>query len=230
MWLKDDKLLSIGFGKTSDRQFGVHDPRNNSAPIMITNVDNSAGMLMPFYDVDTGIVFLAGKGDGNIRYYEYVAGDEKPMYYLTEYKSQSPTMGMASVPKAALAINECEIARLLKVEQNKVTPISMIVPRKSDLFQDDIFPDTSSGAGVAALTCAEWVSGQNKDPVTVSLKDGFVVKPKGEEMKFEKKEEDTGPKSETELRKAYAEAVNRITYLEAELHKRDMKIKELTSS
>lgn len=27
---------------------------------------------MPFFDEDTSVLFLAGKGDGNIRYYEIV--------------------------------------------------------------------------------------------------------------------------------------------------------------
>lgn len=34
------------------------------------NIDTSSGVLMPFYDSDLGILYLAGKGDGNIRYYE----------------------------------------------------------------------------------------------------------------------------------------------------------------
>ena len=34
----------------------------------------------------------------------------------------------------------------------------MIVPRKSDRFQDDIYPETQ--APVPSLTAEEWISGQ----------------------------------------------------------------------
>jgi uncharacterized protein YhfF len=38
---------------------------------------------MPFYDPDTNMLFAAGKGDGNIRYWEYV--DEHPhIFALSE--------------------------------------------------------------------------------------------------------------------------------------------------
>ena len=39
---------------------------------MIIN-EQASGTILPFYDPDTHILFLAGKGDGNIRYYEVIA-------------------------------------------------------------------------------------------------------------------------------------------------------------
>ena len=48
----------------------------------------------------------------------------------------------------------------------------MIVPRKSDAFQDDIFPDTAGD--VAALTADEWIAGANAPPVLISLRNGFT--------------------------------------------------------
>lgn len=41
------------------------------------------------------------------------------------------------------------------------------VPRKSDLFQKDIFPDTY--AGVPGLEAAAWLGGENAEPQTMSL-------------------------------------------------------------
>lgn len=45
--------------------------------------------------------------------------------------------------------------------------LAFTVPRKSDAFQDDIFPDTA--APVAAHTCDEWMGGSKKDPVLMSV-------------------------------------------------------------
>ena len=44
---------------------------------------------------------------------------------------------------------------------------SFIVPRKSDAFQDDIFPDSATAA--PAHTADEWLSGSSKAPVLGSL-------------------------------------------------------------
>jgi coronin-1B/1C/6 len=72
------------------------------------------------------------------------------------------------IPKRANNIMKCEAARVLKLTPNDgVQPLSFIVPRKSDAFQDDIFPDTF--AGIAAHTADEWIAGSSKPPVTMSL-------------------------------------------------------------
>ena len=39
---------------------------------------------------------------------------------------------------------------------------------QSDIFHEDIFPPTASA--VPSLTADEWISGQNRDPILISLK------------------------------------------------------------
>ena len=49
-------------------------------------------MLFPYYDHDTRMVYVAGKGDGNVRYYE--ALDEQPWaFYLSQFISGAPQRG-----------------------------------------------------------------------------------------------------------------------------------------
>lgn len=48
----------------------------------------------------------------------------------------------------------------------------MTVPRKSDLFQDDLYPDTAGPE--AALEAEEWFEGKNADPLLISLKHGYI--------------------------------------------------------
>ena len=85
---------------------------------------------MPFYDNDTKVLYLAGKGDGNIRYFEIVDDDPAQFYPLSEYKSSEPQRGMAFVPKRAVNVGECEVMRCLKVTNSYIEPISFKVPRK----------------------------------------------------------------------------------------------------
>lgn len=218
-----DKLFSMGFSKTSERQFSLWDPRSLGTPIRTENIDTAAGIIMPFYDNDNSILYLAGKGDGNIRYYELV--DESPyIHFLTEYKSATPQRGMGWFPKKSLDLMSCEIARMLKVTGTAIEPISFFVPRKSDIFQDDLYPPTFSGE--PTLSSKQWFSGTKGEPKTMTLSPGFVA-PKQAESNFTHAE----PKKERsvkDLQEENEKQAKRIAFLEAELVKKDAKIKELT--
>ncbi|KAJ3031684.1 UNVERIFIED_CONTAM: Coronin-2B [Siphonaria sp. JEL0065] len=168
-----DKFVTTGFSRSSERQLYVWDFANltSGEPLKSETIDTASGLLIPKYDADTNVLYVAGKGDGNIRYYEWV-DDEKGLYPLSEYKSSDPLRGIGFLPKRACAINECEVARIYKVHPTYVEPISMKVPRKSDTFQADIFPDTDGPE--PALTADEFFSGKNANPKLISLEKGFV--------------------------------------------------------
>jgi len=219
-----DKIISVGFSKQSEREVTLWDAKDFKNKISTQTIDTASGLLMPFYDEDTKVLFLGGKGDGNIRYYEVV--DEAPfLYYLSEFKSNTPQRGLAAIPKRACNISENEIVRMLKVGVKTLEPISFQVPRKSEIFQDDIFPDTF--AGEPALTASEWCSGMNAEPKKMSLAPGFVQKKSSQDFNPTKAE---APKelSEKELRDEVDRLTKRVAYLESELIKRDSKIKELS--
>lgn len=45
--------------------------------------------------------------------------------------------------------------------------LQFFVPRKSELFQEDLYPDTA--AAQAAITAEEWMNGKDADPVLVRI-------------------------------------------------------------
>nr|XP_027217835.1 coronin-1B-like isoform X3 [Penaeus vannamei] len=169
------KVFTTGFSRFSDRQFGVWDEKNLNTPLRLDVIDSSSGILTPFYDHDTKIVFVAGKGDGNIRYYEIT--DSPPYcHFLNQYISGEPQRGLGIMPKRGCKVSHCEIFRFYKLYATKpiCEPISMIVPRKSDQFQPDLYPDTASPT--PALSAEEWFSGTTKGPVLMSMKTGMTIK------------------------------------------------------
>jgi coronin-1B/1C/6 len=163
----DDHLATVGFTKQSQREMKIWDLRNPSTPLNRVDIDQAAGVILPFFDPDTKIIWLSGKGDGNVRYYEY--SDHEPWTFpLAEFRSTISCKGVCVVPKRANNVMKCETTRILKLTPNDgVQPLSFIVPRKSDAFQDDIFPE--SAAGIAAHTADEWLAGSSKGPVLASL-------------------------------------------------------------
>ncbi|KAK4882145.1 hypothetical protein RN001_005464 [Aquatica leii] len=168
------RLISTGFSRHSDRQYSIWDENDLSKPLATDTIDSSSGVVFPFYDPDTNIVFLAGKGDGNIRYYEVV--DEPPyIHFLSQFLSGSPQRGLGIMPKRGVNTSICEIFRFYKLHTSKniCEPISMIVPRKSDQFHEDLYPDVL--AAQPALSAQDWISGRNAMPCLISLKTGAGV-------------------------------------------------------
>ncbi|NWT72122.1 COR2A protein, partial [Prunella himalayana] len=162
-------LLSTGTSRWNNRQIALWDQNDLSVPVLEEDLDGSSGLLFPFYDSDTHMLYVVGKGDGNIRYYEIKP--EKPcLIYLMEYRSHLPQKGIGVMPKRGLDVAACEIFRFYKLipTKNLIEPISMIVPRRSESYQADIYP--LSAAAQPALTAEEWLAGINKGPLLVSLR------------------------------------------------------------
>jgi coronin-1B/1C/6 len=162
------KFFSFGSSKQSAREIKVWDIKNLSEPIHTESVDTAAGAMIPLWDADTNVLYLCGKGDGTVRLYEYE--DKSPFIFKLNdgFRSNIPGKGYCMVPKRGLDIMKHETARILKVTNSAgIHPLNFYVPRKSDAFQDDIFPKTT--AAIPACTMAEWLEGASKDPILMSL-------------------------------------------------------------
>ncbi|KAH8091706.1 microtubule binding protein [Cristinia sonorae] len=168
VWMGDkDTIATTGFSKMSDRQVGIWETGSLNN-MKMTTIDQTSGVLMPFWS-DNNILFLAGKGDGNIRYFEW---ENETLFPLSEYKSSEPQRGMCFLPRRALNVSECEIARAYKIAASSVEAIAFIVPRKADSFQSDIYPPAPSAE--PALTAGEFFSGKNAPAKLVSLENGAI--------------------------------------------------------
>jgi len=160
---------AIGFNKTSERELSIHDARNVQKPVGVVKLDATPSTPLPFFDEDNSVLYLTGKGDGNIRYFEIFDSDPYT-FMLSEFKSKDPATGIAKLPKANCNVMKCEVAKFLKLTPNgQVIPIRFEVPRQNmDFFQDDIFPDTWDRK--PSMSASEWLNGQNKAGGLVSLK------------------------------------------------------------
>ncbi|KAJ2080465.1 Coronin-like protein crn1 [Coemansia sp. RSA 988] len=166
VWLgSQPRLVTTGFSRGSDREVFLWNAASLEEPINRMKIDMSAGMLMPFYDPSTNVLYVGGKGDGNIRYYEY---SDDQMYQLSEYSSPEPQRGLGVMPKRGVDVNKCEVMRFYKVASGTmIEPITFRVPRKSESFQADIYPPAA--AGVAALTADKYFAGETAEPVLIDM-------------------------------------------------------------
>ncbi|XP_067641654.1 coronin-7 isoform X4 [Eurosta solidaginis] len=167
VWLGNQtRILTTGFDAARLRQVIIRDLRNFTVPEKTLELDCSTGILMPLFDPDTNMLFLAGKGDTTINYLE--VSDKDP--YLTEglRHTGEQTKGACLVPKRALKVMEGEVNRVLQLTSNMVIPIMYQVPRKTYRdFHSDLYPETVGYK--TELSASEWFNGVNLPVPKMSL-------------------------------------------------------------
>ncbi|XP_049878604.1 coronin-7 isoform X2 [Pectinophora gossypiella] len=167
VWLGDqDRILTTGFDAARLRQIMIRDVRNFSQTQKTLELDCSTGILMPLFDADTNMLFLAGKGDTTILYMELT--DREP--YLIEglRHSGEQTKGACLVPKRALRVMEGEVNRVLQLTGSSVVPIMYQVPRKSYReYHADLYPDTSGS--VTYVSAPMWLQNHDHPVPCISL-------------------------------------------------------------
>ncbi|XP_065076431.1 coronin-7 isoform X4 [Ochlerotatus camptorhynchus] len=167
VWLGDqNRILTTGFDAARLRQVIIRDLRNFSVPEKTLELDCSTGILMPLFDPDTNMLFLAGKGDTTITYLEVT--DKDPHLIEGIRHSGEQTKGACLVPKRALRVMEGEVNRIMQLTSNSVIPIMYQVPRKTYRdFHSDLYPDTNGFK--TELTATQWLNGVNMTVQKISL-------------------------------------------------------------
>lgn len=207
---ESNMFFGCGFGRSSSRQYAAWDPKNLSKPLLLKDMDQSASVMNPVWVGDNKILFLLGKGDASIKYFEFL--NEAPyLHYLDEFRDSKSQKGGGWVPKRSLDVSKCEIARCMRLLPDSVVPVSFTVPRKSDLFQADIFPDAY--AGIPALDSKQYFAGQNGTPARQSMKPGAAKASGGSGAGFVVKA------SRAELEAENAQLKAKVAQLEAQLKK-----------
>lgn len=165
-----DHLVTTGFSISGEREISLWDLNKPSSPVQTDAVDNSSSILMLHYDMDIKVAYIAGKGDGMIRYYE-IRQEQPFLMRLSEYRHSSPQKSLGKMCKRGLDTSRCELFRFYKLHPNNwIEPLPMVCPRRSDEFQEDLYPPTPSIH--PALTADEWITGMDKEPNLMSFKDG----------------------------------------------------------
>ncbi|CAL4071093.1 unnamed protein product, partial [Meganyctiphanes norvegica] len=184
VWLgHSDRILSTGFSNYRDREVKLRDLRNFKTPSNTQTFDSSTGILMPLYDVDTNMLFLAGKADVSIMFWEVTEKDP----FLTEgalkHMGSVQTKGACLVPKRGLDVMQGEVNRIMQLTPNSVIPITCQVPRKTYRdFHADIFPESNDNHE-PTTTIAQWLDGINVPLKKISLDP--AKKPNGVNDKFQ---------------------------------------------
>ncbi|KAJ7413178.1 coronin-7-like protein [Willisornis vidua] len=164
-----DYLLVSGFDSRSERRILLYRAQAlPEGPLSILGLDVAPSTLLPFYDEDTSVVFLTGKGDTRVFLYEVTP---EPPYFLecNSFTSNEPHKGFVFLPKTACEVREVEFARALRLGQSTLEPVAFHLPRvRKEYFQDDLFPPTRIW-WEPALGASAWLAGQDGQQRRASL-------------------------------------------------------------
>ncbi|XP_029363747.1 coronin-7-like isoform X2 [Echeneis naucrates] len=171
VWVCEGKYLLVsGFDSRSERGLYLYSADSlSSGAIANIQVDVSPSTLIPFYDPDTNVIILTGKGDTRVHIYEIVPEDP---YFMecSSFHSPEPHKGLAFLPKTECNVRDVEIAVGLMLSKTTIEPVAFRVPRvKKEFFQDDVYTDTAVW-WEPVLTASAWLSGSNGQHKKISLK------------------------------------------------------------
>lgn len=179
---KSDYFLATGFSKNNERQIKLFDLRNVTDPIQTLGIDHQAFSVQPYYDPDSMLLFLPGKGEATVKYYEFMNGNFKK---ASDFSSSEPSKSSSFVQKRFVNYNKCEIARMVKLTKNSVSYVHFYYPKKVEGFDANLYPDCL--AGEPSNTLDKWTKGENVDPVRKPI--DTIVQVYGSGMTFEKDED-----------------------------------------
>jgi coronin-1B/1C/6 len=153
-------IASCGFSAQAKRELFLWDTRKFDQPIWTNTIDDNSGVIYPFFDECTGLLLLVGKGDGNIRYFEF---SDSAIYYLNDYRSPSPQRGFCLFPKRVVDQEKNEVLRCLKLENTAIQTMSFFVPRRMDVGSADLYPPCANGFP-AIRSATDWFACKHNIP------------------------------------------------------------------
>jgi coronin-1B/1C/6 len=106
------------------------------------------------------MLFLVGRGDGNIRYYEFA---DSSIFYINDHRSTTPQRGFCVYPKRVVDKERNEIVRCLKLEASCIQTLSFLVPRRADVGSADLYPPCPNGQP-AIVSVDSWIMGDTLIP------------------------------------------------------------------
>jgi len=227
LWLgKQNLCVSVGFGSGASREYKLYDPRKMESALHTGQLESAAGVIMPFYDEDSDLLFFAGKGDGAIKFYEVDPAEEPKniVFHLGQFTSNNATSAACTLPRRACDVSSTEIIRIYKISlKGTIVPLHFQVPRRSEIFSEELYPPARGDE--PALKKEEWFDGKNATPKLISLEGGFVTKEKTTASFTQNASSaEDAPK---DLKLAYEELKKKVAILEAEIEKKDALIAEL---
>ncbi|CAJ0942073.1 unnamed protein product, partial [Mesorhabditis belari] len=161
------RIVSSGFSNKRVQEIRVFDHGKWDAPVHLEEFTATTGLLIPIYDPDTQLVFLAGKGTNKL-FISELQERQPVLSKVYEMTLSEQLLGACLGTKNGLNVMNGEVATFYELSSSSLIPFPCIVPRRSYReFHADLFPDTRGD--VAGCSAERWKNGSDEQPGTISL-------------------------------------------------------------
>uniref|UniRef100_A0A1I8AQU8 Coronin n=1 Tax=Steinernema glaseri TaxID=37863 RepID=A0A1I8AQU8_9BILA len=163
----DGKLVSSGFTNQRQQEVLVFDVRAGYKQVHQQTFMATTGLLIPLYDPDTKLLFLAGKGTNKLLLTEMTS--KNPVVSgVCEHNLPEQLLGASIMSKHQCDVMSGEVQRVFTLTKASIYPIPCIVPRRTYRdFHADLYPDTMGQK--PGCSAEQWLTGSNDLPSKVSL-------------------------------------------------------------
>jgi coronin-1B/1C/6 len=125
-------------------------------------LDDYPGIAFPFFDEDHKVLYIAGKGESAITYYQFSKSGSY-LEPLSAFKGREPQKGFSMMPKRSVDPIESEVMRGVRMTAKTIEYVQFKVPRKTGGFTKDLFPDWRTAA--PAHDFESYWAGTDKEPL-----------------------------------------------------------------
>uniref|UniRef100_A0A914CRJ4 Coronin-7 n=2 Tax=Acrobeloides nanus TaxID=290746 RepID=A0A914CRJ4_9BILA len=125
----DDKLVSSGFTNKRVQELQLFDHRDWTKKIHAEEFSSTTGVLIPLYDADTKLLFLAGKGT-NIFTTAEIQEKNPILSRVHEQPLNDQLLGACLMNKRSCDVMSGEVQKFFQLTKNSIIPFPCIVPRR----------------------------------------------------------------------------------------------------
>jgi WD40 repeat protein len=184
VWTGDDTFAYVGISKRNEREFKHFDIRKiDNNEICRVKIDEQLNLLTPYFDRESKLLYTVGKGEANVNVYDFNEPvPRRCLNFATEY----PASSFCMIDRRYVDYNKNEIDRMVKwTASNEIMYVSFYVLKRNVRYEPSLYPHLITYD--PTMTYDEWISGENKTPVTKEInqfEDKFYTR----DDKFVKKE------------------------------------------
>lgn len=157
-----DKLCVLAQNSTQKPFVAYYEVGDLSKPSSRLDLALSPGFVMPLYDPDTELLFLAPRGANTVNMFDVSEQKTAGGPSFTQCPGltlDSGCRGACLIPKSALETSRNEVQRLLSLTPTAVEQYKITVPRKNVGFNEELYPATRDCS--PAMDAAEYATGRD---------------------------------------------------------------------
>lgn len=164
-WVDPNYFITTGFGKGNIREIKLYDIRSTESAMSTLEIDHQTGVMYPWFDYDTGVIYIPSKGEAMLYFYVFSNGQ---IAKLNEFKAKDRPKSFSFAEKRFCDYKTNEMTKMYRYKDNNLTFVSVYVPRKGG-FDQSLWPETFSGE--SSITGEEWIKGENRERIKKNIEE-----------------------------------------------------------